>query len=1501
MKTLIFPRCAKLLFWVGLVVSIASNTPGQGVYRELWTGLTTSLGNNLAALTNTTYNPNWPDNPDPAYTRIFTDFETEINLLSNYGQRVRTFVVPPVDGAYSFWIASDDTSQLFLSTDESPANKLSIAGVAVWTDPRQWTKEPNQKSAPITLQAGRRYYLEAIMQEGNGGDNLAVRWQLPTGSFEEPLTDSSPAGTHLIPCTGINSTPGFFVQPTNTSVAEGANAKFFLLATNQSPMTYQWQRSNTNLPGATQSLLTFSNTSSLADNGSVFRCIVSNPSGSVTSAPVTLTVIGDNTPPTLVSAINQDLTHIAVSFSEPIEAASGTNATNYTVSGGVTVSSGALLNPQTVVLTVSPLTLSNTYTLTVNNVRDRASTPNTIVANSQINFQARAFGLAARPPVGPFLNNVLPEAAPAIPPNWSVVPAFPNLVFTNALGFTHVPGTNLNCVWEREGRVWFFPTNEDTTQKWLVLDISNQCQGWDDSGLLNLAFHPGYTTNGFLFVYYTWVTPGTVVGSPTTRPTEMVVGKYHDRLSRFTLTSGAFPLGSELVFVDQTGDSVWHNGGGMFFHPVDGFLYYVDGDDERSPAQVIDNKLFAGLFRIDVDMRGGAISHPIPRQPVNGTTANYYIPNDNPFVGQPDVLEEFFGLGLRSPHRMTIDPPTGKIYIGDVGAGSREEITVVHPGESGLNFQWSYCEGFLGSMPANYIGVSKPPILDYPRNEGVAVIGGHVYRGSQFSAQLGGRYIFGDNVSRVIWVMDESTTPATKIAIAQLPKGDGPNSGSDYTGLSSFGLDVNNEIYMCQMSSIGGRIYKLAPGAPVASRPLPTLLSETGAFTNLATLAPNPGLIPYTVNSPLWSDAAHKTRWMAVPTNTLVTFASTGGWTFPSGTVFVKHFELSTNDTNPTLHRRLETRLLVRDTNGLVYGATYKWRPDNSDADLVSTLTNENILITTATGTRTQVWSYPGRQDCIVCHTIPSGGVLGVNTRQLNGEFAYPQTGVTDNQLRALDHISLFSSPLNEPAIPTYAKLVPVTDTNASLELRVRSYLDANCSHCHRPNGGVNALFDARFDTPLENQGLINGPVLNNLGISGARVVFPTNLAASLLYLRDNSLGVTKMPPLAKNTIDQDAVAIIAAWINSLVVPIPEFVARYQFEGNALDTSGNANHGTANNVTYASGNEGAQGAELNGTSSYVEIPRSISTDFTVAMWVRTTDTGGTGQWWSGKGLVDGEVNGSAPDWGAVVLNGRFALGVGSPDTTISSSVTINDGNWHHLVATRDNTSGAMNVYVDGALSASGTGPTGARTGPPSLRIGSIQTGVGFGYLNGTIDDVRLYDRVLSETEVAALLLAPAPQSLTAVPGDGRVTLNWAASSGATSYHLKRSTVSGSGYTTIATNSSTTFTNTGLANGTIYHFVVSALNAYGESPNSAQASARPVSTTPTPIVFAVANDQIQLSWPPGHTGWTLQVQTNTLLSGLGTNWITLPGTAETNQFAMPVDAANDSVFFRLIYP
>ena len=314
---------------------------------------------------------------------------------------------------------------------------------------------------------------------------------------------------------------------------------------------------------------------------------------------------------------------------------------------------------------------------------------------------------------------------------------------------------------------------------------------------------------------------------------------------------------------------------------------------------------------------------------------------------------------------------------------------------------------------------------------------------------------------------------------------------------------------------------------PPTNGAFPAVLSATGAFSDLATLTPATGVIPFVVNSPLWSDGAIKTRWFAVPNDgppylpdEQIGFAPIGEWSFPDGTVFIKHFELTVNEITGE-RKRLETRLLVRKALGAVYGVTYKWRADNSDADLLPGALDEDIVITTSTGgTRIQKWSYPSRGQCLVCHNSAANYVLGVKTHQLNGNFTYPSTGRTDNQLRTFAHIGLLNPTPNEADIPTFLKSVSVSDTSAPVQHRMRSWIDSNCSQCHRP-GGPGPAFDARFYTPLENQDLINN------------VVYFRDIDGSPLYQRDNALDDRKMPPLAKNMVDETAMATLRQWIAS--------------------------------------------------------------------------------------------------------------------------------------------------------------------------------------------------------------------------------------------------------------------------------------------------------------------------------------------------------------------------------
>lgn len=975
------------------------------------------------------------------------------------------------------------------------------------------------------------------------------------------------------------------------------------------------------------------------------------------------------------------------------------------------------------------------------------------VGAAQLSGQAPLpYGIKTRPNVGPYFDGKLSVTQTGAATPMIAVNAFPNLTFQNPMGMVQMPGTNWLVVWEREGTVRAFVRHPDTATTTLLLDITSRTQGWDDCGIMAMAFHPQFnltqTANRHVYIWYTYNPPGTIKGSATARPAGYPYSACWNRLSRFDVDEfGIILPETELVMIHQKCRAVWHKGGGMFFHPTDGFLYLTIGEDfdEKTNAQKVDRNLFGGVIRIDVNQTGGSVSHPIPKQPLpphdntGSYTANYYIPNDNPLVGVPGALEEFYAIGLRSPDEMTYDAVTGRIYIsdvGDYGPTAREEINIIEPGEVNtgglLNFQWHKVQGTpTGPLTGLYMpSNSKPPLLEYGHLENggsAAIMGGFVYRGSALAAQIGGRYIFADNMSGRIWALNETPT-ATKDLIAMLPNGPGPNRGQNYLGISSFAVDADGELYLCRLSTEGGGIFKLVPNPNTQPPPgLPNLLSQTGLFTSLLNRTASSKLIPYTVNHGFWSDNAVKLRWAAIPTGTTVGFSPTGEWTFPEGSVFVKHFDLPNSEVLTTSRRRLETRVLVKTATG-IQGGSYKWNTARTQATLLKDTTFENIKVavrssgnpagynlgspaikgtssltsrrlviygagtgvggtadqcrfnyikrkgdfdffvrveklipniggitpnarvglmmresfapgsrafgvsvgmTSTAGTnettdfrfhhretadaamsettagepvsaaypqvwlrlrrvgevvtgfmsrnaidwteigsatmslsttadmlwgvtctandtakraaavvhlqthRIQRWTFPGTTACTACHTQASGWVLGLNTRQLNCIYTYPVSKVKDNQLRTWSHLGLFDSPPLEANLPTLEKLFAPGDTTASLEARARSYLDANCASCHRP-GGVQAQWDARWDTPLMSQGMIDADPLNDLGITGVKLIDPGASENSLIHYRTDALGGHQMPPLGKNLIDKAGAQLLKDWINSL-------------------------------------------------------------------------------------------------------------------------------------------------------------------------------------------------------------------------------------------------------------------------------------------------------------------------------------------------------------------------------
>lgn len=334
--------------------------------------------------------------------------------------------------------------------------------------------------------------------------------------------------------------------------------------------------------------------------------------------------------------------------------------------------------------------------------------------------------------------------------DWTFVDAFPGVTFHQPIDLTYPPdGSPYVYVLERHGRLWRLPTDAPADKE-LLLDFSARVGEVEaENGALGFDLHPafGAGTSDYAFVYYTDVRDGRQV----------------NRLSRFDL---ARPTADERAASEQPlmtigrNNSGYHNGGSVVFGP-DGFLHVAIGEaTERAVHQRIDRKLLGGIMRIDVDRKGGEVSHPIRRQPLDGRTEAYFIPSDNPFNEVTDALPEFWALGLRNPFRISFDPGTGALWAGEVGSTAWEEINVI---EKGGNYQYPYVEGAQATgaaPPEDILGSEISPIYSYRHTAFErAVIGGIVYRGTKHP-ELRGQYLFGDNYSGNVYAFPAASTSA---------------------------------------------------------------------------------------------------------------------------------------------------------------------------------------------------------------------------------------------------------------------------------------------------------------------------------------------------------------------------------------------------------------------------------------------------------------------------------------------------------------------------------------------------------------------------------------------------------------------------------------------------------------------------------------------------------------------------------------------------------------------
>jgi glucose/arabinose dehydrogenase len=383
-----------------------------------------------------------------------------------------------------------------------------------------------------------------------------------------------------------------------------------------------------------------------------------------------------------------------------------------------------------------------------------------------------------------------------------LINAFPALSFTQPIFLTHSgDGTNRVFVVQQTGQIRVFPNDSLVASSAIFLNITSLISASSgEEGLLGLAFHPQYAANGYFYVNYT-----------APNPLRTVISRFKVSTSDPNVADPA----SEFKILEFNQPFTNHNGGMLAFGP-DGYLYIGAGDggsggDPNNNGQNL-SVLLGKILRIDVNGTGPGM--------------NYRIPADNPFAGNGSgYREEIWAYGLRNPWRFSFDYSTGRLWAGDVGQDSREEVDII---EKGGNYGWRIMEGFACYNPSsgcNQAGLTLP-IKDYDHTVGKSITGGYIYHGSR-RQDLQGAYIYGDYVAGKIWMLRYSGGTVTADSLLL----------STGKNLSSFGTDQQNELYVLSYSgSVQTAVYRFNSSVSTAiggiSSDVPNALSLQQNYPN---------------------------------------------------------------------------------------------------------------------------------------------------------------------------------------------------------------------------------------------------------------------------------------------------------------------------------------------------------------------------------------------------------------------------------------------------------------------------------------------------------------------------------------------------------------------------------------------------------------------------------------------------------------------------------------------
>ena len=697
---------------------------------------------------------------------------------------------------------------------------------------------------------------------------------------------------------------------------------------------------------------------------------------------------------------------------------------------------------------------------------------------------------------------------PDPPPPLTVAREFPYLTIEFIIDLVPEPGSDRFLV-ARTMRNWSGPS-----QVGRILDAHDACV-FDvilESPMLiySVIFHPRYEQNGWFYVF----------GNDRSGGQRSAV----NRILRYTMNTplrDGCDLESEVEIISWP--SGGHDGGGMAFGS-DGMLYLSTGDgtggsDTGNKGQTLDN-LNAKILRIDVD-------HPSPGR-------EYSIPDDNPFLETAGSRPEIWAYGLRNPWRLTYDATSDQLWAGNNGEDLWESAYLVTRGQ---NYGWPIFEGNHPFHSHRERGPTPivPATVEHSHLEGRSLTGGHVYHGTQHEF-LRGAYVYGDFSTGKIWAVrhdGEQIVWQDEIADTRIP-------------ISAFAIDHDGELLV--LDYVDGRIYSLVPqpAQSATAAAFPLRLSESGLFESLQPYRPVAGMIPYSVNAERWADHATVVRHMGIPGDGQVRLTRRGPWEFPEQTVLMQSFFLELEASHSQQRQPIETQLLTLQEGEWV-GYSYRWNERGSDADLVpASGANRTLAVMndeSESGVREQIWHYPSRAECTVCHNRAVEYVIGINTAQLNRDHDYG--GVVDNQLRTLDHISLFTRPVSAN-LDRYPALSSPHDAAVPLDQRARSYLHANCHHCHVYSGGGNARLDLQYSPgrltrsrSRQEPFIGRPPEHGDFGLTAAQIVAPGLPQRSVLFYRMAKLGRGRMPYSGNELIDARGLLLIRDWIAEMVPAEP--------------------------------------------------------------------------------------------------------------------------------------------------------------------------------------------------------------------------------------------------------------------------------------------------------------------------------------------------------------------------